>query len=395
MGDLLDDIFANDPLGLLNSKSRSSQATPDELQASRFREIQAFVKEHNRMPEPGSSNMTEYQLYSRLKHMREDEDLRLALEPLDDYGLLAPMPKAPESIEDIFSDGVSSGLLGIDEGEPNLFEFKHTPKEIERAEADFVAQRKPVKNFKQYGAMFKKVQRELREEKRSIIPFKQLDLQPGNFFIHNGILLFLESVDDWGVELGQGAVRNHSRTTVLFENGTMSNLLYSSLYKLLIMNGKTVTQTEDEAHAEFFENFGGVSDGDRHDGIVYICQSLSTDPQIASRKNLFKIGFTRGSMDFRIQNASESPTFLMADVKVVELFECFNINAQKLENLIHRFFDSARLRIDVFDELGNRYEPREWFEVPLPVVEQGIRLLISGEILGYVYDAERQVIVPR
>ena len=393
MIDSFDDIFENDPDGLLNVKPKVTAQTGDERVRGKFDQVQEFFREKGRAPEPNQFDISEFQLYAQLKGIRENDELRMAMEPLDEYGLLGEQKSAPESIEDIFSDDEFGELLGGGDDEPNLFEFKHTPKDLERAEADFVAQRKPVKDFSEYEPMFKKVQRELSEEKRKIIPFKQQDLQPGNYFIHNGLLLYLELVEDWNGDLGGGAVRNHSRTQVFFENGTRSDLLYSSLYKSLIMNGKTVTQTEEDVHSLFHENFGGVGEDDKADGLIYICQSLSDDPQIAQRDNLYKVGYTRGSMDWRLHKAHESPTYLMAEVKVIEVFECFNLNTQKFEALIHRFFDAARLRIDVFDEEGVRHEPREWFEVPLPQIEKAIQLLLNGDIVNYRYDLNTQQIV--
>lgn len=397
MVDSFDDIFENDPDGLLNVKPKATAQTGDERVRSKFEQVQEFYREKGRAPEPNQFDISEFQLYAQLKGIRENEELRMAMEPHDEYGLLGEEKAAPESIEDIFSDDEFGELLGGGD-EPNLFEFKHTPKELERAEADFVAQRKPVKDFSEYEPMFKKVQRELREEKRKIMPFKQQDLQPGNYFIHNGLLLYLESVDTLAEkkEFSSGTrKREDGRTLTIFENGTKSNLLYRSLYKGLLMNGKTVTRTEDQAHGEFFANFGGITNEDKQSGRVYICQSLSKDPAIASRKNLYKIGFTRGSVDFRLNNAHESPTFLMAPVKLIAEFECYNMNAQKLEHLIHRFFDAVRLRVDVFDEVGERHEPREWFEVPLPLIEDAVELLISGEIVHYSYDPEIQTIVAK
>lgn len=391
MVDSFDDIFENDPDGLLNVKPKATAQTGDERVRGKFEQVQEFFREKGRAPEPNQFDISEFQLYAQLKGIRENDELRLAMEPLDEYGLLGEPKAAPESIDDIFSDDQFGDLLG-GEDEPNLFEFKHTPKDLERAEADFVAQRKPVKDFSEYAPMFKVVQRELREEKRKIIPFKQEDLQPGNYFIHNGVLLFLESVEDWNGERAGGAVRNHARTQVYFENGTQSNLLYSSLYKSLIMNGKTVTQTEEDAHALFHENFGGITEEDKADGLIYICQSLSTDPQISEIKDLYKIGFTRGSMDWRLHKAEESPTYLMAKVKVMRVFECYNLNTQKFEALIHRFFDAARLRVDVPGEAGMRHEPREWFDVPLPVIEKAIQLLLTGEIVNYRFDLETRSI---
>jgi hypothetical protein len=58
------------------------------------------------------------------------------------------------------------------------------------------------------------------------------------------------------------------------------------------------------------------------------------------------------------------PTFLMAEVEIVATYELYNINRTKLENLIHRIFDPARLDIEIKDRFGNPVIPREWFLVP-------------------------------
>ena len=127
------------------------------------------------------------------------------MEPLDEYGLLGEQKAAPESIDDIFSDDEFGELLGGGD-EPNLFEFKHTPKELERAEADFVAQRKAGQRFLGVRTHVQESPtRTPRGEVKEFIPFKQQDLQPGNYFIHNGMLLFLESVEDWNGDGGGGA----------------------------------------------------------------------------------------------------------------------------------------------------------------------------------------------
>ena len=51
--------------------------------------------------------------------------------------------------------------------------------------------------------------------------------------------------------------------------------------------------------------------------------------------------------------------------------------------------------VDVFDAAGKRYVPREWFIAPLEIIEQAIHFLMSGEIVNYKYDPERQEIVGR
>jgi hypothetical protein len=59
------------------------------------------------------------------------------------------------------------------------------------------------------------------------------------------------------------------------------------------------------------------------------------------------------SVEQRIAGARLQPTFLMADVDVVATYELFNINQTKLEGLIHRVFDPARLDIEIKDRFGN------------------------------------------
>ena len=146
MVDSFDDIFENDPDGILNVKPKASVQTGDERVRGKFEQVLEFFREKGRAPEPNQFDITEFQLYAQLKGIRENEELRMAMEPLDEYGLLGEPKAAPESIDDIFADDQFGGLLGGAD-EPNLFEFKHTPKELERAEADFVAQRKPMKDF--------------------------------------------------------------------------------------------------------------------------------------------------------------------------------------------------------------------------------------------------------
>jgi hypothetical protein len=97
----------------------------------------------------------------------------------------------------------------------------------------------------------------------------------------------------------------------------------------------------------------------------------------------------------RIKNAENEPTYLMASVKIESSWMCYNMNAQKFEALIHRFFGHTCLEIDVFDKNGIRHTPREWFVVPLEAIEQAITLLIGGDIVNYRYDKENEVIVKK
>ena len=392
---ILDEIFSNDPFGLLNVKPKISNIkTADERLSNSFEEINEFIAKNEREPEPNSSNISEYQLYSRLKNLREDEDKMLALEPQDTYGLLKVEKKEINSIDDIFNDD----LLGIfDDGEAqNLFEFKHTPREIARAEADFVARRKPCKNFKEYEELFKSVQSDLSSGKRKLVDFKIGNLRQGAYYVHNGVLFLLEKIDisrqEHYKEDGT-RVREDGRTRCVFENGTESNMLKRSVEKILYANGNAVTVNSDDEVEEFMENFSNITEEDKEAGYIYVLSSKSTDPKITEIKNLFKIGYSTTPVESRIKNAEKEPTYLMAQVKVEAEYKTFNMYTQKFEQLLHNFFGKSCLNIDVFDERGRRHMPQEWFIAPIHVIDQAIELIINEKIIHYKYDQELEVIV--
>ncbi len=76
---------------------------------------------------------------------------------------------------------------------------------------------------------------------------------------------------------------------------------------------------------------------------------------------------------------------MMADVEVVATYELFNINRTKLEKLIHRVFERARLDIEVMDRFGNPVVHKEWFLVPLFVIDEAVKRIKDGSIKSYVY----------
>jgi len=392
---ILNDIFNDDPLGLLTIKPQPTKKNPDERLKASFEEINEFIEKHNKEPQPDPTNISEYQLYSRLKNLRESNDKLIALESIDKYGILHSEEKEINSIDDIFTDD-SSDILGDDS--EGLFNFKHTPKDFERASADFVARRKPCKDFDKFESTFKEVQKDLAGGKRKLISFKQENLKPGDFYVHNGILLYLESVDfEEGVqEFNSGSrMRKDGRTRTIFENGTESRMLYRSLYKAILANGKSITQNFEKVNEGFVEKFSSITEEDEEAGYIYLLKSKSKDQRITSIGSLFKIGYSKTDISERINHAEKEPTYLMAPVKYVAGWKCFNMNAQKFEQLIHNFFGSSCLEIDVFDEKGKRHTPREWFIAPYEVIEQAIELIINGKIINYKYDVENMTIINR
>lgn len=108
---------------------------------------------------------------------------------------------------------------------------------------------------------------------------------------------------------------------------------------------------------------------------------------------MYKIGFTKQSVESRIINASDQPTYLMADVKIITTYKCYNLDVSKLELLLHNFFGNACLNVNVFDKQGNIFSPREWFIAPIKIIEEAIELIIKGTIVNYSYDFGSERIV--
>lgn len=392
---ILKDIFEDDPLGLLNTKPSTLPArNEDERLVASFNEINNFYEKNNKEPEQGGG-IQEHQLYARLNSLRENPAKIEILKPHDKFGLLNFEIKIIHSFDDIFNDDDLGILKDDSEG---LFDFKHIKKVDERASADFVSRRKPCKDFSKYEQQFKDVQKDLKTGKRRLITFKEENLRAGDFYVHNGVLLYLEKIDEKKEvqEYKSGSrERKDGRTRILFENGTESNMLFRSLYKALLVNGKAISQNADEVNESFLETFSNVTEHDEEAGYIYILKSKSDNQKIKEIQNLFKIGFSKTSVEDRVRNAIQEPTYLMADVRIVMTYKCYNMNPQKFEQLIHNFFGNTCLNIDVFDKDGNRYTPREWFIAPIGIIDEGIHLIISGDIVRYRYDSINEEIVLR
>lgn len=395
--EILSDIFNNDPLGLLNVKPKQNNTkTSEDRLSDSFQEINDFVSQNNREPEPSISNIFEYKLYTRLKGIREDNVKVEQLKSIDTHNLLPVenennKPIEINTINDIFSSD-SLDILGDDSG---LFDFKHTPKIDEREKTDFIARRKPCKDFDNYKQLLKNVQIDLKEGRRKIVDFKLNTLREKSFYIHNGVLFYIEEInmtkDDHYKDDGT-RVRRDGRTRCIFENGTESNMLMRSVEKILYDNGRAVTDNNEQSNKSIMEDFI-INEDDKEAGYIYVLKSKSTNPEIQSIKNLYKIGYSTTKVEDRIRNASKEPTYLMADVDYITGWQCYNLNPQKFEHLIHSFFGSSCLNLEVVDSKGKKHKPREWFIAPLVVIEEVVESIINGDIINMYYDPLKEKII--
>lgn len=290
-----------------------------------------------------------------------------------------------KELEEIFKDP----LLNLTEKEQILFDI---PEDMKRAiesrqKPDYIAQRKLCENFAEYKDLFKQVHAELATGKRSLQRVsKTYSFEAGRYYVVDGQMLLLEKTEELK-KLKNGSI--DCRTRCIYENGTESDIFLQTLRKNVVSNGYAVTETEEEVATRFFTN-EEIEQSDVVTGHIYILSSLSENAEIKAQNNLYKIGFSTTSVEDRISNAENDPTYLMAPVKIEADYKVVNINPQKFEDLIHKVLNPVQYRVKITATDGTQYEPREWFVVPLNVIDVIIQKIAEGTITNYTYNPTLQ-----
>ena len=280
-------------------------------------------------------------------------------------------------MDDILNDPDLDALLGGSSDIPDIYDLKHVPAPEDIESPDFVAQRVRCDEFSEFEPLLQACQSDLKNKRRRLLPFaNEQNIEAGHFYVLRGVLLYVSKVGEREMKNG----KSNARLRCIFENGTESAMLLRSLSRELYKDGRRVTLKDEEVLDDFL-----VSDDDTSSGFIYVLRSLSSDSQIKAIPNLYKIGLSSSSVEDRVKNAVTEPTYLMSDVEIVASFEIYNVNLQKLEHLIHRFFQEVAVQVQVTDNHGNYHTPREWFSVPIDHIRRAIELLISGDIINYRY----------
>lgn len=366
------------------AEARREVAPPavEERVLAGFEEIQQWVTEHGRLPGHGDDLDIFERLYAvRLDRIRAQESLCALLASVDHQGILTGsgiFPRDPASMTD---DELAAELAGVGAGEFEITTLRHVRPRAEIQAAEEIATRRPCTDFERFEPLFKAVQQEIETRIRETRRFgRDATVAVGDYFILRGQLVHVAEMG----EVYRTPEGPDARLRVIYDNRTESNLLMRSLQNALYKDetGRRVTASDAgplfAAHAE---------EDDVASGTVYVLRSKSDHPDIASRRDLIhKIGVTSGTVPRRIANAKLDATYLLADVEVVTTYQLYHINQTKLENLLHRLFEPARLEITLADRFGNPVSPREWFLVPLFVIDEAIERIRDGTITGYRYE---------
>lgn len=382
----LERIF-EDPL-LADVKPPRKRTTSSDRLIAGFQEITDFYDIHGRLPEDKPDKPEESKLYHRWQGVLKKESKIERCRPYDEYGLLPQANEAAnevdaghkrelteqEQLESILNDPL---LADIQDGaDLDLFDIPDYMRERldARKEAEYVGKRVPCEDFDRYEDSFKEVHQGLKSGKYRLIKFSVRNLKIGSYFIEDGMIGYLAAFDDEGVNKHR---ERDGRTRVIYENGTESDIKYKTITKNLSVTGYSVIDCSDMTDEELKQCFT-LSENDVESGAIYVLRSKSTRPEIAAIKDLYKIGFTTTSVESRIANAKNEPTYLCADVEVVATWKVYNVKSSTFEALIHKVFDCVRITITV-----DGHQPKEWFVVPLNIIDEAVKAIIANKPIEY------------
>ena len=287
-----------------------------------------------------------------------------------------------DSLDDIL-DGDLDFLESLSAAEDKYFDMANElgANSGDRATPDEIGKQTPCTDFYMHEAYFKILHRRLESGDLKTIKYTATNLKKGDAFILDGMVGYVEN---FGKDRIGTSGYSDPRLRLIFDNKTESNILLSTLNKRLYTdpNGMRIIPSADD-----FTDFDNPDTQKRtRTGQVYILRSLSDNPIVKGVPNLYKIGFTRNTVEDRIKNATRDTTFLESPVEVVLKADCFNTNPAGLESLIHGFLAVQRVNIKLTGKNGGQYEPQEWFSIELEEAKKVIIAIMNNEILDYRMD---------
>lgn len=383
MPELSDDELL-EALGVNPETQRAGARTArEERIIAGFEDIQRFVAANGRAPQHGEERDIFERLYAlRLDRLRELPEARELLADMDPHGLLAEAARTAQPAIETIDDVALLAELGVGTDEDDITVLKHVRSREEVRAAEEIANRTACSDFDQFKPLFQEVENDLRAGRRQTRPFgKDASIALGNFFVLGGQIVYVARM---GLTYRTPNGEADARLRVIYANGTESDLLLRSLQRALYKDEAGRRVTDPDTGPLFSDTW---EEDDIASGTIYVLRSMSTHPFVVEHRELIhKIGVTGGKVETRIANAAQDATYLLADVEVVATYKLADINRTKLENLFHRIFAPAQLDLTIEDRFGHPVRPREWFLVPLHIIDEAVKRIRDGSITRMIYD---------
>lgn len=373
----------------IEAKKVANHTTREDRIIAGFEEIQKFVEKMGHLPEHGEEKDIFERIYAvRLDRLRKLEECSSLLKERDHQGLLDGNYKSSINVSDDINDEELLSQLGVNENEENsITNLKHVKSRAEKREAEEIANRTRCEDFEKFKPLFAAVKKDIDTGYRNTIRFRKdagftkTTLKIGQFIIIGGQIAYISEI---GETFKAPNGEDDARLRVIYDNGTESNILLRSLFRAMYKDEASRFITEPDSGPLFSsEN----SDDDLDSGTIYVLRSLSEHPLVKENRDIVhKIGVTGGDVRKRIAIAKYDPTFLMADVEIIATYKLANINRTKLEKVIHRFFNAAKLDIQIKDRFGKLVKAQEWFLVPVFIIDEMVKKIMDGSVSDFYYD---------
>lgn len=381
-----DELLAE--LGLEIAPLKVGSRTPGEERIiAGFEDILRFCQLHGRVPLHGEHRDIFERLYAvRLDQLRKLPEAQTLLAELDGLGLLSGALTAPVEEDELDEEALLAelGLGGESADQDDITVLRHVRSSTEKRAAEEIADRTPCADFDKFQPLFELVERDLKSDVRKTLRFgRDTSVETGHYFIVGGQLAYVAEIGET-IKAPNG--ESDARLRVIYANGTESNLLRRSLQRALYKDdtGRRLTDPD------MGPLFGGASEPDDiESGTIYVLRSLSSHPFVVEHRELIhKIGVTGGKLETRIAGAEKDATYMLAGVEVVATYTLHNLNRTRLENIFHRLFGAVQLDLTIEDRFGNPVKPREWFLVPLHVIDEAVERIRNGSITDVLYDPQ-------
>lgn len=397
---ILNDPFLIEYVNELKEPKKVESTDPD---VEHFLEIIEWMKDNNqKIPEKNRANVKEWKIATKLDTLKNNPEVIQKLKPYDTFNILGdPLMSMDEILDDeLFKEPIE---------ENSLFDTSRYQDTIAVRDRNQMRTRKKIsrKEFKKYNLLFKQVHKEIGNGLRQIVkPDTENNIDAGKFYIDNGVMLYVANKGSFYID--KNGHRN-ADLHIIYENGTenknallrsiASNLfdksrdgrMVTELTEQVIENGITIHNKENyvEEQPEEFnyklnwkEKVKNNSDESPTDhnittGYIYAVRSLSDSPQIRELSDLYKVGFTKNSVEKRVAHAEKEPAYLYAPVEIVATWKVQNINARKLETAIHHYFSDKVMDIVVIGADGRDLQPKEWILATLEDIKIAIEEIIE------------------
>ncbi len=395
MAEMNDDELL-DALGVETVPLKASSRTPrEERIIAGFEDILRFHQTHGRVPQHGEDRDIFERLYAvRLDQLRKLPEAQTLLAAMDVVGLLSGSVTAQVDVDALDEDALLAelGVSDVSAGRSDITVLRHVRPYAEIKAAEEIANRTPCKDFDRFKRLFDEAAAGLKTGLWMTKPFiKNASIEMGDYFIIGGQVAFVADMQEC-TQTKDG--RDNPRLRVIFDNQTESNLLLRSLSRSLYPDGDTPVGRRlikiDDGPL-----FGDAPEPDDiESGTIYVLRSLSSHPFVAEHRELIhKIGVTGGRVETRIAGAEKDATYLLAGVEVVATYKLHNLNRTKLESIFHRLFGAAQLDLTIEDRFGHPVKPREWFLVPLHVIDEAVQCIRDGSVTEVIYDPKKAELV--